>query len=74
LALRTAISYRFVGWLQDNGDVFAIHIAGSMLCLGLNFVQVPLKGWQPKKCQLGAINKSENRIGKMPLSIEKFGG
>jgi SRSO17 transposase len=28
LAFRTAISYRFVGWLQDNGDVFAIHIAG----------------------------------------------
>ena len=28
LAFRTAISYRFVGWLQENGDVFATHIAG----------------------------------------------
>jgi len=28
LAFRTAISYRFVRWLQDNGDVFATHIAG----------------------------------------------
>ena len=26
-AFRTAISYRFVGWLQDNTDVFAIHLA-----------------------------------------------
>jgi len=26
----------------DNGDVFATHIAGSMLCLGWQFVQVPL--------------------------------
>jgi hypothetical protein len=26
----------------DNRDVFATHIAGSMLCLGWQFVQVPL--------------------------------
>lgn len=26
-AFRTAISYRFVGWLQDNTDVFALHLA-----------------------------------------------
>ena len=26
----------------DNGDVFATHIASSMLCLGWQFVQVPL--------------------------------
>jgi len=27
LAFRTAISYRFVGWLQKNSDVFALHLA-----------------------------------------------
>lgn len=26
-AFRTAISYRFVGWLQENSDVFASHLA-----------------------------------------------
>ena len=26
-AFRTAISYRFVGWLQENSDVFALHLA-----------------------------------------------
>ena len=26
-AFRTAISYRFVGWLQDNTDVFTLHLA-----------------------------------------------
>ena len=26
-AFRTAISYRFVGWLQDNSNVFALHLA-----------------------------------------------
>ena len=26
-AFRTAISYRFVAWLQENADVFALHIA-----------------------------------------------
>lgn len=26
-AFRTAISYRFVGWLQQNSDVFALHLA-----------------------------------------------
>ena len=26
-AFRTAISYRFVGWLQGNTDVFALHLA-----------------------------------------------
>ncbi len=25
-AFRTAISYRFVGWLQENTDVFALHL------------------------------------------------
>jgi len=28
LAFRTAISYRFVRWLQDNGGVFALHLEG----------------------------------------------
>lgn len=37
-AFRTAISYRFVGWLQANRDVFAAYKASSMLCLGLKFV------------------------------------
>ncbi|HEY9872345.1 MAG TPA: IS701 family transposase [Candidatus Obscuribacterales bacterium] len=26
-AFRTAISYRFVGWLQENTDVFALHLS-----------------------------------------------
>jgi SRSO17 transposase len=26
-AFRTAISYRFVGWLQENSDVFTLHLA-----------------------------------------------
>ena len=42
-AFRTAISYRFVSWLQKNSDVFASHKRQLGACLGLNFVQVPLK-------------------------------
>ncbi len=33
-AFRTAISYRFVAWLQENSDVFALHLAS----LGLVWV------------------------------------
>jgi len=41
-AFRTAISYRFVGWLQENADVFALHKRPFRACLNLNKVQVPL--------------------------------
>ncbi len=37
-AFRTAISYRFVRWLQENMDVFTAYKASSMLYLGLIFV------------------------------------
>jgi hypothetical protein len=37
-AFQTAISYRFVLWLNHNWDVFAAYKKSSMLCLGLIFV------------------------------------
>jgi hypothetical protein len=37
-AFQTAISYRFVLWLNQNWDVFAAYKKSSMLCLGLIFV------------------------------------
>ena len=42
-AFRTGISYRFVQWLNQNSDVFAAHKASKRLCLGLIFVQVPIR-------------------------------
>ncbi|WP_445251417.1 Uma2 family endonuclease [Microcoleus sp. D2_18a_D3] len=37
-AFRTAKSFRFVKWLNQNGDVFSAYKASWMLCVGLNFV------------------------------------
>jgi hypothetical protein len=37
-AFRTAISFRFVKWLNENLDVFSAYKASSMLYLGLKFV------------------------------------